>query len=124
MRPEPTPVAPEPAAADPPRAATATLEEIRAFADQGHFAEAASHCEDHLRVAGPSADAFCLLGVVREAAGDADAAAACYRKALYLEPEHAEAVTHLALLVERQGHAVEAKVLWSRARRLTAGAAR
>ena len=78
----------------------------------------------HLRVHGPSADAFCLLGVVHDATGRFDDAEACYRKALYLEPRHEEAVTHLALLVDRRGAADEAKVLWNRARRLAAGGAR
>ena len=119
-----TAAAPAPAAAEAPPVVAATLEEIRAVADQGRFDEAAALCEDHIRAMGPSADAFCLLGVVRDAAGGVDAAAASYRRALYLEPAHADAVMHLALLVERQGRETEAKVLWSRARRLTAGGAR
>jgi chemotaxis protein methyltransferase WspC len=100
------------------------LAEIRAIVDEGRLAEAAALCERHIERLGPSADAFCLLGVVREATGQSDEAAVCYRKALYLEPSHADAVTHLALLVERQGHVAEAKVLWTRARRLAGGAAR
>src|SRR6186713_991283 len=116
-----TAAAPAPAAAEARPVAAVTLEEIRAVADQGRFDEAAVLCEEHVRAMGPSADAFCLLGVVRDAAGEVDAAAASYRKALYLEPAHADAVMHLALLVERQGREAEAKVLWSRARRLTAG---
>jgi len=119
-----TAAAPAPAAAEARPVAAVTLEEIRAVADQGRFDEAAALCEEHVRAMGPSADAFCLLGVVRDAAGEVDAAAASYRKALYLEPAHADAVMHLALLVERQGREAEAKVLWSRARRLTAGGAR
>ena len=119
-----TAAAPAPAAAEAPPVVAVTLEEIRAVADQGRFDEAAALCEEHVRAMGPSADAFCLLGVVRDAAGEVDAAAASYRKALYLEPAHADAVMHLALLVERQGREAEAKVLWSRARRLTAGGAR
>ena len=71
-----------------------------------------------------SADAFCLLGVEHDAQGSADEAEASFRKALYLDPRHHEAVTHLALLVERRGADAEAKVLWSRARRLAAGGAR
>jgi len=71
-----------------------------------------------------SADAFCRLGVEHEAQGNADEAEASFRKALYLDPRHHEAVTRLARLVERRGAAAEAKVLWSRARRLEAGGAR
>ena len=70
-----------------------------------------------------SADAFCRLGIEREAQGSADEAEASFRKALYLDPQHHEAVTHLARLVERRGADAEAKVLWSRARRLAAGGA-
>jgi chemotaxis protein methyltransferase WspC len=81
-------------------------------------------CDAHLGVHGPSAPAFCLLGVVHDAAGRADEAESCYRKALYLEPRSEEAVTQLALLVERRGAADEAKVLWSRARRLAERGAR
>ena len=119
-----TPQPPAPAPERPPAVAPATLDEIRACADQGQLTEAAALCEDHVRRLGPSAEAFCLLGAVREAAGQVDEAAVCYRKALYLDPAHADAVTRLALLVERQGQAAEAKVLWSRARRLAAGGAR
>ena len=71
-----------------------------------------------------SADAFCRLGVEQEAQGRADQAEASFRKALYLDPRHHEAVTHLARLVEGRGADGEAKVLWSRARRLETGGAR
>jgi chemotaxis protein methyltransferase WspC len=107
----------QPAAADGP----ASLDDARQFADQGRFEEAIELCAAHLRVHGPSADLFCLLGVVHDASGHADEAEANYRKALYLDPRHEEAVTHLALLAERRGSS-EAEVLWSRARRLAGGA--
>ncbi len=41
-----------------------------------------------------------------------------YRKALYLDPHHGEAATHLALLIERQGRAEEAAVLRRRVERI------
>jgi chemotaxis protein methyltransferase WspC len=101
-----------------------SLDDARSLADQGQFDGAAAACDAHLAAHGPSAAAYCLLGVVHDASGHADEAEACYRKALYLEPRHEEAVTHLALLVERRGAADEAKVLWSRARRIAGGGAR
>jgi chemotaxis protein methyltransferase WspC len=67
---------------------------------------------------GASADAYCLLGLIREAAGDKAAAAALFRKALYLEPRHAESLGHLALLLERKGDANGARLLRERLRRL------
>jgi chemotaxis protein methyltransferase WspC len=90
----------------------------QALADQGRLAEAASACEQHLREEGASADAYCLLGLIREAAGDKTAAAMQFRKALYLEPRHAESLAHLALLLERQGDAHAAHLLRQRLRRL------
>jgi chemotaxis protein methyltransferase WspC len=120
--------APAPAAAAAPvadgPAAPVSLDQVRHLADQGCFDEAVAAGDAYLRAHGPSAGAYCLLGVVHDASGHADEAEACFRKALYLEPRHEEAVTHLALIVERRGAADEAKVLWSRARRLAAGGTR
>ena len=98
-----------------------SLDDARSLADQGQLEEAVAVCDAHLDQHGPSAEAYCLLGLVRDAGGQADEAEACYRKALYLDPRHADAVTRLALLVERRGGVDEAKVLWNRARRLAGG---
>lgn len=93
----------------------------RRLADQGHLAEAAAHCEAHLREHGPTAEAFNLLGLVRDASGKTDDAADQYRKALYLEPNHHESLTHLALLLQKQGDTAGAQRLQRRARRLQPG---
>jgi len=89
-----------------------------ALADQGRLAEAAAACEKHLRDEGASGEAYCLLGLIREAAGDKVAAAMLFRKALYLDPLHAESLAHLALLLERQGDVHGAHLLRKRLRRL------
>ena len=94
------------------------LEEASALANQGHFIEAAIRCEDHLRELGPSADAFYLLGLVRDASGSHTEAADCYRKALYLDPQHHETLIHLALLMDKLDRKSEADALRNRARRL------
>jgi chemotaxis protein methyltransferase WspC len=74
-------------------------------------------CEEHVRRHGPAAEAYYLLGVMAEALeskGDGLAkqpdsptptAIEYYRKALYLEPNHYEALLHLALLLEKNGDA-------------------
>jgi chemotaxis protein methyltransferase WspC len=93
-------------------------EEAMKLADQGHFAEASRCCEEYLRRHGPSADAYHVLGLVRDALGNGDDATTYYRKALYLDPGHQEALAHLALLMERHGQKSEAEALWNRARRL------
>jgi chemotaxis protein methyltransferase WspC len=92
------------------------------LADAGRLQEAAEQCELHLREQGPSAQAYCLLGVLRDAAGDLEGAAKCYRKVLYLEPTHAEALVHLALLFETQGDLNTARRFRERALAGTKGA--
>jgi chemotaxis protein methyltransferase WspC len=96
----------------------AALDQASGLADQGHFVEAARCCEEHLLQYGPSARAFYLMGLVRDATGNHSEAAKYYRKALYLDPNHYDAQIHLALLVERQGDPAGAQVLRNRARRL------
>jgi chemotaxis protein methyltransferase WspC len=113
------------AAASPPLPSTdrgaglhAGLDEAVRLANQGCFVEAATCCEQHVRRYGPSADAFHLLGLVRDAAGNPTDASKYYRKALYLDPEHHETLVHFAFLVEQQGDRAGARVLRNRARRV------
>jgi chemotaxis protein methyltransferase WspC len=94
------------------------------LANEGKLREASDCCESFVARHGPNAQAFYLLGLVRDAEGDAKAAAAHYRKALYLEPAHRQALAHLAMILERSGDAAGARVLRDRAvRRATPGEA-
>jgi chemotaxis protein methyltransferase WspC len=104
----------------PPPPPESGAEEAVKLADQGHFAEASRCCETLLRQQGPSAQVFHVLGLVRDASGNAEDAAIYYRKALYLDPGHQDALVHLALLMEKQGLKSEAQTLWNRVRRLAA----
>lgn len=94
------------------------LEEAQRLADAGKLVEAMKCCEEHLRRHGPSAGAFYLMGLIHDAAGRASEAVQTYRKALYLDRAHREALAHLALLLEKQGDTAGAEALRSRARRL------
>jgi len=106
-------------AVQPALAGTADdLDQATRFADEGHFVEAAKSCEQHLRRSGPSARAFHLMGLVRDATGNHEEASSYYRKALYLDPNHYETQIQLALLMEKQGDASGAQVLRNRSRRL------
>jgi chemotaxis protein methyltransferase WspC len=96
-----------------------SLDEARRLADAGSLEEATRLCEEHLRDSGPSAQAWFLLGLIRDAAGDGAEAMTAYRKALYLDPNHDEALIHLALLLEKRKEAGGAKLLYERARRIT-----
>jgi chemotaxis protein methyltransferase WspC len=89
-------------------------------ADQGRLVEAARLSVEHVRVHGPSAAAFYLLGLIADASGHASDAGGWYRKTLYLEPMHHEALTHLGALLELQGDRAGARLLIERAARASA----
>jgi chemotaxis protein methyltransferase WspC len=93
--------------------------EIAGLADRGRLAEAEEQCARYLRSYGPSAEAFHLLGLICDAAGRPAEADTCYRKALYLEPKHQDALQHLILLHERQGDVAALQVLKQRLQRLS-----
>lgn len=94
------------------------LNEARRLADQGRLAEAAVRCEAHLRESGPSAEAYYLLGLVHGAGRDFDGAKDCFGKAVYLQPDHYEALINLALLAEQRGEPNDAKRWRQRAERV------
>jgi chemotaxis protein methyltransferase WspC len=123
-RPAPRAAAPAPRlppAKAPPVAPDTALDEAGMLANRGRLDEAAHLCEQHLRQFGPSAAAFHLLGLVHDASGRQERAGHYYRKALYLEPAHHEALIHLAVLLEKQGDTAGARRLYDRARRGQAG---
>ena|SRR5579862_2484028 len=90
----------------------------RSDADAGRLREATERCELHLQRHGPSSEVYYLLGVLKGAAGNRQSAAECYRRVLYLEPEHVEALMHLALIMQTQGDAAAAERFRERARRV------
>jgi chemotaxis protein methyltransferase WspC len=99
----------------------AALSNARLLANEGQFAEAAELCETHIREFGVSAEAFYVLGLVRDAAGADSQAGEFYRKALYLEPGHCETLRQWASLSERNGRTEHARMLRERAERRSAG---
>lgn len=101
----------------PTNAARDTLQAARALADAGRLTEAANAIKVYLEQHAPHADAFYLLGVLADASGDTSLARGHYRKALYLEPQHAEALAHLATLLELEGDRNGARLLMDRASR-------
>jgi chemotaxis protein methyltransferase WspC len=90
------------------------LETARRLADAGRVREAAEICEAHLRQGRVSAEAYYLLGLVRDASDSPDAID-CYRKALYLEPDHYERLLRMALLLHKNGEPTRARAFRNRA---------
>lgn len=74
-------------------------------------------CERQLAARGPSATVFYWLGLLSDVAGQEQEAQDFYRKALYLEPQHAEALAHLAALLAARGDHAGARRLQQRAAR-------
>ncbi|TPI72557.1 protein-glutamate O-methyltransferase CheR [Mesorhizobium sp. B2-8-9] len=91
-----------------------SLIEVERIANAGRVKEAQEVALAHLKAFGPSADIFYLLGLVQDADGAASEAARSYRRALYLAPNHREALVHLALLLRKQGDRSGAEALVGR----------
>jgi chemotaxis protein methyltransferase WspC len=87
------------------------------MANQGQLAEAAALCKRQMQLHGPSAAVLCLLGVISDAAGNRGEAREHYRRALYLDPDHYESLSHLAALLQMQGDAAGARRMDERAGR-------
>jgi chemotaxis protein methyltransferase WspC len=94
------------------------LRRVEQLADAGRFDEAATCCEAYLRRFGPSADALYLQALVYDASGRETQAEPIYRKVLYLNPQHREALVHLLLLLDRSNRPSDALVVRQRLRRL------
>ena len=93
------------------------LANIAALANEGKSAEARAACEQYLRSHEPVAQVFYWLGLLSDVAGLTLEAQGFYRKALYLEPQHPEALMHLAALLQAQGDTAGARRLQERAAR-------
>jgi chemotaxis protein methyltransferase WspC len=125
-RPQPVaPPVPTPSAVVAPRVRPATrgeepLVEVRRRADAGELTLALELGTAALARGGPSADIYSLLGVIRQARHEAEEARRCFERALYLEPDHEEALSHLVLLCRASGDSAAAGRLEARLRRVAA----
>ena len=90
------------------------------LADQGRYVEAARLVRDRPGQAGLDSRAHFLLGVIHQAAGERAAAEAELTKAVYLDPEHDEALLALALLARRKGDVAAEAAYRRRAERVLA----
>lgn len=119
IRPQPAPrsvTIPPPAAikASPP----IPLDQIRQWADQGETDRAEIALKNYLGQLPDDPDALVLAGLLAEISGRKEPAEGFFRKAIYLTPDHGEAIAHLALLLESQGRLTASRKLRERAERL------
>jgi chemotaxis protein methyltransferase WspC len=96
--------------------AAANLDTARQLADSGRLQEAAAICERHLENDGNSAQGWYLLGLIRDASSDSSAME-CYRKALYLKPDHYETLLQMAMWSQKNGDSARARTFKARAER-------
>ena len=109
---------PKPPAAEKTAPATDHwIEQAHHLANQGNLVEALKCCEQNLRSQPASAETYHLIGLLHDAAGRVREAAEHYRKALYLDPRHSEALVHLAVALQKEGDARGAERLFQRANR-------
>ncbi len=114
----PHPVTPKPILRPAPVDTGAELlVQIAQLANAGSSAEATAACTRYLQLYPPNAQVFYWLGLLSDTAGDSTQALNHYRKALYLDPQHHEALVHLAALLASQGDSTGARRLQERAAR-------
>jgi chemotaxis protein methyltransferase WspC len=95
--------------------------EISAIQDSislGRLVEAASQCETLLNREPGSADAYYLLGLISHLEQSNNAAETFLRKAIYLDPNHGDALKLSALLAENKGDVEAATALLRRRQRV------
>lgn len=100
--PAPAPVRALPAPIES-EAALTPLERAADLANGRHFEEAIRLCQQSIREVGPTAQAYFLLGIIQQAAGDERQAEVCFHKSVYLDGQHDEALLALALIASRRG---------------------
>ncbi len=79
------------------------IERATDLANRHDYEQALQLCEQCIRLRGPSAPAFYLLGMIRHALGDHVQAEQFLSKALYLDHQHEEALLALTLIARRRG---------------------
>lgn len=104
-----------------PAAKPDLLKQAHALADTGALLEAGNITRGYLEAHPTSADAYYLLGVIADAQGEQTGARGFYKRALYLDPEHGEALTHLAAVLGLEGDRAGARLLLARAERVSGG---
>ena len=94
------------------------LAEARRLADLGDIKAAEGACRDYLALHPESAEAYFILGLLSELTNKPQMAADYWKRCIYLQPDHYEALCHLALLAEANNDAAGAKALKARAARI------
>lgn len=93
------------------------LDQAEALANRHQYDTATQLCEQSIRIRGPSARAFHLLGMIRNALGDIVQAEQFLSRAVYLDGQHEEALLTLSAIARRRGDHTSAANFQRRAER-------
>jgi len=94
------------------------LETVKSLVNQGNLHQAARLCNQYIQQNPLNIQAYILLSEVYQGMGNQEQAIESLNKAIYLQPDCVEALTHLALLHEHRGDVESANLLWQRIQRL------
>jgi len=92
--------------------------EAREMADQGQLPEALELCAVFLGENPVHVEAHFLMGMIHEALHNKDKAEAFFNRAIYLNPEHVEALSHMAFIELQRGNKSGADRLRQRVQRI------
>ena len=95
-----------------------SLISVERLANQGKYAEAIELCYLYLKQTPDSSDAYYMLGLIKDLNGEAREADGFLRKAIYLNPNHEQALVLAGLLAEKRGDNEVAMSYKRRARRV------
>jgi chemotaxis protein methyltransferase WspC len=94
------------------------LERARILADRGSMDEAMKLCEEHLKHNAFDIQAHYLMGIIFHALDNEKKAEEHFLKAVYLDPNHHEALIHLSFIAEHRGESNKALHYKQRAERI------
>ncbi len=99
-------------------AADLEFQQAQQLADTGHLELAIHACKTYLKNHTTNVAAYTLLGTLYQATANYPQAERYFQKALYLQPNHYEALMHLALIKAAQGDTTGAARLQQRLQKL------
>jgi chemotaxis protein methyltransferase WspC len=96
-----------------------SLISVERLANQGKYDEAVTLCNAYLKQKPDSADAYYLMGLIKDLAGAPEEADVMLRKSIYLNPNHEQALLLASLLAEKRGDIQVALSYKRRAKRVS-----
>ncbi len=98
-----------------------SMSQAQEFADAGALGKAIEILDQIVRASAIDAPAWQLLGSAQLARGAREEAEACFRKVVYLQPDHALALLQLSVFAEERGDRAGAERMRARAARALKG---